>query len=58
MTVIYVPDVEIGHPGKISIAENKIGASYLPANVPIICEYDNKHPTDTKRFVAYLEYLY
>jgi len=58
MTVVYVNAVEMGHPGQLSIAESKAEATYLPANTPLVCEYDNKSAMDDKRFVAYIEYLY
>jgi len=58
MSIVYVDNLEFGHPGAIAIAESKIGSSYLPANVELVSKYENKSLTDTKRFVVYVEYLY
>ncbi len=57
MTVKYV-DLELGGPTRLNVAKSKIGTSHLPANFPIHCNYTNKSLTETKRFVAYIEYLF
>ncbi len=59
MNIYYLWNVEIAagvhdiEPGK-----SKIGAAHLPANTVIRCTYDNKHATDSKKLVIYVEYLY
>ena len=56
-TVVFV-DMEIGATGYMNVAAHKIGSAPLPKNTPLVCKYTNKSPTDTKRFVAYIEALY
>ncbi len=59
MNVYYLYNVEIAagdhdfEPGK-----NKIGAAHLPANTVIRATYDNKHATDAKKLISYIEYIY
>jgi hypothetical protein len=59
MNIYYLWNVEIG-PGvhNIEPGKSKIGSAHLPANTIIRATYDNKHATDTKIFVTYVEYLY
>lgn len=58
MTVRYMDNLEIGYPTSIEIGQSKIGASYLPANTPLVAKYTNNSPSLDKRFVVYLQYLY
>jgi hypothetical protein len=58
MTVRYMCDLELSHAGRLDIGRGNIGSSYVPANTSVITKYDNKHATDTKRFVGYVEYFY
>lgn len=59
MNIFYLWNVEIAagehniEPGK-----SKIGSAHLPANTIIRAIYDNKHVTDAKTFITYVEYLY
>jgi hypothetical protein len=59
INIYYLWNVEIG-PGvhNIEPGKSKIGAAHLPANTIIRAIYDNKHATDTKIIVTYIEYLY
>jgi hypothetical protein len=57
MTIYYVENFEIGAPANITIGKSKIGASYIPAGTIIHAKYTNNN-TDTKKFIARLEYLY
>lgn len=59
MTIYYLWNVEIAA-GEHSIepGKSKIGTSHIPANTVIRATYDNKHATDAKTFLTYIEYLY
>jgi hypothetical protein len=59
MNIYYLFNVEIA-PGDHSIepGKNKIGAAFVPANTIIRALYDNKHATNSKKLVTYIEYLY
>jgi hypothetical protein len=50
--------MELGPAWIYNIGQDKIGASYLPAGTEIAIVYDNKSPTDAKRFVINFSYLY
>lgn len=56
MTIKYV-DIELAIEGYFVIAGHKIGSASLPSNVPITCYYNNT-TMNSKRVVAYIEYLY
>ena len=41
LTIHIIKDFMIGHAGQYSIGESKIGASYVPAGIPVTLEYQN-----------------
>jgi len=59
MNVYYLWNVEIG-PGVYDLepGKSKIGSAHLPTNTIVRAIYDNKHATDAKTIVTYIEYLY
>jgi hypothetical protein len=58
MTIVMI-DIEAGFLNlDLKIGQDKIGASYVPKGVPIVCEYTNNHLTDDHIFYAYYSYLY
>jgi hypothetical protein len=58
MTIVMI-DIEAGFLNlDLKIGQDKIGTSYIPKGVPIVCEYKNNHPTDDHIFYAYFSYLY
>jgi len=59
MTVSFADEMEIGStPTTFEIGKSTIGASYLPANTPVICSYDNKSLLNTKKLHVYFEMFY
>lgn len=58
MTVYFVKDFIIAHPGAVRMGAATIGASYLPANTPLVCTYTNNSVLTPKIFAAYIEFLY
>lgn len=48
----------IGHAGRYTIGQGKIGGSYLPAGKIMRIRYNNKHASETRYFYAELDYLY
>ncbi len=58
MTIMYADHIELGPPQTFELGASKIGASFLPANVPLVCEYENKHISEHKKLYVYLQYLY
>ncbi len=58
MTVWFVENMVIGPENKIAIGSDTLKSSYLPANTPLYCNYDNKSPSTAKTFYAYIQYLY
>lgn len=58
MSPKMVRNYTIGHAGRYTVGQGKIGGSYIPAGTVIRVRYNNKHATDTKYFYAELDYLY
>jgi hypothetical protein len=58
MTIVMI-DIEAGFLNTtLEIGKDKIGTSYIPKGVPMICEYTNNHITDDHTFYTYYSYLY
>jgi hypothetical protein len=58
ISIMYMDHVEFGPSIKLDIGSTKIGTSYVPANTVIRAVYENKHPTDEKTLISYIEFLY
>jgi len=58
MDIYFLKNVEIGHPGRLTIGDSKIKSSFVPANTVVEAAYTNNHLTDDKRYVAYVEIMY
>ncbi len=57
-TVYTIKNYDIGPAWEHEIGVSKIGGSYIPANVLITVDYDNKSVTDDKILIGRVEYLY
>jgi len=57
LCVKMIHDFTIGHPGPYVIGEDKIGASYIPANTIVRVVYDNKSGPANKSMYPYIDYL-
>lgn len=57
MTVKYVDGFYISNVGRVEVGTSKIGASFMPANTPIVVKYTNNSGTAKKLSIT-LEYLY
>lgn len=57
-SVKVMKDYEISGPWQHIVGSNKIGASYIPANVPVTIDYNNKSIDTDKIVVGQVEYLY
>jgi len=58
LSVMYMDHVEFSAPMQMSVGSSKLGASYVPANTVVRSVYQNKHATQDKVLITYLEYLY
>ena len=56
-TVKILDKVRLGHPGRVTFGEDKVGGSYVPANVVIKAVYDSKLAV-AKKFYPLIKYLY
>lgn len=57
MTVSPLHDFEFGPPQTYHLGQSSLGASHIPANVPIVVKYTNI-TADTKMLIFNCEYLY
>ena len=57
MSVYRMKDIALRREGEYQIGTTKIGASFLPANVPVSVFYTNNDGL-AKNFTIYVEYLY
>lgn len=48
----------IGYPSKYEYGKDKIGASFLPANVPVYLYYTNNSTSESKDLFVQFQYLY
>lgn len=58
MTVYFVDEAELSTPQTFAIGSTKIGSSYLPKGVPIVCTYENNNMLVAKTLDVYLQVLY
>ena len=59
MSVILVRDYVLGHPGRFTLGQGKIGGSPIPAGTIVRIRYHNVNGiAEDKEFYAELEYLY
>lgn len=56
--VYFVENFTLGHPGRHTVGQGKIGASPLPANEVLRLRYNNKHASNAKDFYIQIDYLY
>jgi hypothetical protein len=57
LTRIYADNLPISGTNKITMGTNKIGTTYIPANIIIRIRYENKQPS-AKEVDCYLDYLF
>jgi hypothetical protein len=57
ISVVYLDNVEIGHPLQMDLGQAKITGTYVPANTLLTCVYDNRSGGE-KRIVGNFEFLY
>ena len=57
MTVSPVHNFEFGPPQSYNIGQSSLGASHVPANIPLVLKYTNNGGT-TKTLIFNYEYLY
>ncbi len=57
-SVYTIRNYDIGPAWEHEIGASKIGGSYIPANVLVTIEYDNKSVTTDKVLIGRVEYLY
>lgn len=58
ISIFFAKNVELGVSHPYSLGENKVGSSYLPANIPFRYTYNNTHATDSRRIVTHFQCLY
>ena len=56
-TIVMIPRLVLADSGTFELGGSKIGASYIPANIPIRIRYNNISAT-AKTFSIVMEYLY